>query len=33
MATEEELKKKNLEELKNAAQVVDDMVDPLKEGE
>jgi NifU-like protein involved in Fe-S cluster formation len=32
MATEEELKNKELEELKNAAQVVVDMVDPLEEG-
>jgi hypothetical protein len=32
MAAEEELKKKELEELKNAAQVVVDMVDPPKEG-
>jgi hypothetical protein len=32
MAAEEELKKKELEELKNDAQVVVDMVDPLEEG-
>jgi hypothetical protein len=32
MATEKELKKKELEELKNAAQVVVDMVDPPEEG-
>jgi hypothetical protein len=32
MATEKELKDKELEELKGAAQVVVDMVDPLEEG-
>jgi hypothetical protein len=32
MAAEEELKKKELEELKNASQVVVDMVDLLEEG-
>jgi hypothetical protein len=32
IATEQELNKKELEELKDAAQVVVDMVDPLEEG-
>jgi hypothetical protein len=32
MAAEEELKKKELEEIKNAAQVVVDVVDPPEEG-
>jgi hypothetical protein len=32
MAAEKELKGKELEELKGAAQVVIDMVDPLEEG-